>query len=250
MISVVCATRGDKPWLIRKLKESVEAQEDEIEFLVQDQGGLSEARNAGIERAHGEIIAFVDDDARLVPGWSRAVLKAFDGDPYGFVSGITGRVSPDFESEKDRLHYPKSLYWIIGCTAPFDVSPYGHGANMAFRREKIGQNRFDIGRGSLTENRKHILGEDSDFQLRVGLMKFASEVEVLHRVPKSRCTRAYARKYAYAQGRAEMKYRQNRNVPKRPGRTWRIVAERTRPLLRAEVLLWGMVGFLEGKLFG
>jgi glycosyltransferase involved in cell wall biosynthesis len=43
--------------------------------------GLTFARQAGFEASSGELIANVDSDSRLTPGWVERVLAEFDGDP-------------------------------------------------------------------------------------------------------------------------------------------------------------------------
>ena len=43
--------------------------------------GLTFARQAGFAASTGSLIANVDSDCRLTPGWVASVLRAFDGDP-------------------------------------------------------------------------------------------------------------------------------------------------------------------------
>src|SRR5262245_27444264 len=40
--------------------------------------GLSRARNLAIRLARGEILAFIDDDARARPDWLTTIVGAFD----------------------------------------------------------------------------------------------------------------------------------------------------------------------------
>lgn len=51
--------------------------------------GLTRQRNAGLREARGEVVLFLDDDARVRPDVLRRVLAAYD-DPA--VVGVTGRV--------------------------------------------------------------------------------------------------------------------------------------------------------------
>jgi glucosyl-dolichyl phosphate glucuronosyltransferase len=63
-------------------------------WIVCDQVGLSNARNAGIETASGDVIAFVDDDAIVGPEWCKEVISAFDRNPEALAIG--GKVIPEF----------------------------------------------------------------------------------------------------------------------------------------------------------
>src|SRR6185369_12103544 len=53
--------------------------------------GLSGARNAGVAAAVGEVVAFVDDDAIPLPGWSSRLLAAYRDDD---VVAVGGAVEP------------------------------------------------------------------------------------------------------------------------------------------------------------
>ena len=66
-----------------------------IRVLRSDGGpGASIARNAALEHARGEVVAYLDDDNLMAPGWLRAVAKAFDEDP-GLQLAYGARVRED-----------------------------------------------------------------------------------------------------------------------------------------------------------
>ncbi|MBV0923320.1 glycosyltransferase [Halomicroarcula limicola] len=69
------------------------ARPDLVELLVEDEiQGSYAARNAGIERASGEILAFVDADMRVGPAWVDDVAAAMQSAEYvGFDVQIEGR---------------------------------------------------------------------------------------------------------------------------------------------------------------
>ncbi|MGA8745538.1 MAG: glycosyltransferase family 2 protein, partial [Solirubrobacterales bacterium] len=56
-----------------------------------EQQGLSGARNSGLAQSRGEVVAFLDDDARAAPDWLERLARAY-GDPR--VLGAGGAVRP------------------------------------------------------------------------------------------------------------------------------------------------------------
>ncbi|HWP47982.1 MAG TPA: glycosyltransferase [Candidatus Limnocylindrales bacterium] len=109
----------------------------------EDRPGLNWARNRGIAEAQYDIIAYVDDDVRVDPGWLQGVATAF-ADPQ--VSAMTGLVLPaELETPAQHLF---EQYGGMGkgmlprqfqreTLRPQDliaVHAVGVGANMAFRR--------------------------------------------------------------------------------------------------------------------
>jgi hypothetical protein len=101
-ISIVLATRN-RSTLLRRAIESVLAQtytawelivvddastddtpsvianlgDDRIRLVESDGSGAGRARNVGLNEASGPIVAFLDDDNVMAPGWLRAVTVAF-----------------------------------------------------------------------------------------------------------------------------------------------------------------------------
>ena len=79
---VVAAAAPTMPFACRYLRQS---------------GGTAVQRNAGIDRAEGEYIAFVDDDIRLEADFFGRILAVFEGDAARRVGGIVGcRVNQHF----------------------------------------------------------------------------------------------------------------------------------------------------------
>jgi GT2 family glycosyltransferase len=101
--------------------------------------GLSGARNAGVERAAGDIVLFLDDDAAPEAGWLQAHLEAF-AEPT--VIGTAGRVEPNWDGDGPPTWWPHEFDWVIGCSytgLPRLSVPVRNpiGANMGFRRTAI-----------------------------------------------------------------------------------------------------------------
>src|SRR5271165_7139360 len=60
-----------------------------VRYFFEAQQGLSNARNAGIREARGEIIAFMDDDVTVAPNWLHELTSPFQSRE---CAGVGGRV--------------------------------------------------------------------------------------------------------------------------------------------------------------
>jgi O-antigen biosynthesis protein len=107
------------------------AGEYPVRLITTQNRGLSSARNTGLEAATGEIVAYIDDDARPDVHWLQYLVRTLEGDEWAAVGG------PNLAPATDG--------WIADC---IDNSPGGPihvllsdreaehipGCNMAFRR--------------------------------------------------------------------------------------------------------------------
>ncbi|HMA47773.1 MAG TPA: glycosyltransferase family 2 protein, partial [Frankiaceae bacterium] len=94
--------------------------------------GLSGARNTGVRRAGGEVVAFLDDDAVASRAWL-ARLAAPYRDPR--VVGVGGAAVPHFVAGRP-VWLPPEFDWVVGCSyrgQPVRPAPVRNfiGANMS-----------------------------------------------------------------------------------------------------------------------
>ena len=174
-------------------------------------GGLAPARNLGVRHAHGEIIAFLDDDVIALPDWAEETAKSFLVDESAI--GLTGPALPKWQGEPQPW-FPPEFYWIISCTGWFDgqgVRPVRNawGMNMAFKREAFQRCAFDerLGgnRGAADGSKSGLLGEDTLFSLRIRQetgrpIIYNPRVKVLHKVYPYRFERRFVRRRAFWEG--------------------------------------------------
>lgn len=169
--------------------------------------GLSGARNTGVAAASGDIVAFLDDDARADDTW----LEQFR-DHYlrGDVLGVGGAVLPDWAGGRKPAWFPVEFLWVVGCSyrgQPTSLQPVRNliGANMSYRLSALrtaGPFREGIGRVGL----RPMGCEETELGIRV-LNAFPGD-EVLydpaaivwHRVPRSRMGPRYFVQRCYAEG--------------------------------------------------
>ena len=126
--------------------------------------GYATARNAGLGRASGESVFFIDADCIATQDWVENGLKELEDNNAAGVSGLTHYVSKDYRpSVRDRLVYNKKG----------DVYPT---CNIAYKKEaleRVGSfnSRYDVGL------------EDWDMAFRVlrhGKIIFSKKMLVFH----------------------------------------------------------------------
>ena len=143
-----------------------------------EETGLSGARNTGVHHATGEIIAFLDDDARADPDWLGSLVDPYrDADVLG-TGGVARAAWPG-----DRPPwFPREFDWVVGCSyrgLPERQAPIRNpiGANMSFRRHA-----FDVagGFGSQFGRMGNLpLGcEETEFSIR--LREFIPGARIVH----------------------------------------------------------------------
>jgi GT2 family glycosyltransferase len=118
-----------------------------VRYVCEPRPGLDWARNRAIEEAHGEIIAYTDDDVAVDPCWVEALAKVFVENPE--VMAVTGLVVPhELETQPQQLFecyggfgrgFVRRWYRrdpARGNKETFHIGAgrFGTGANMAYRR--------------------------------------------------------------------------------------------------------------------
>jgi glycosyltransferase involved in cell wall biosynthesis len=166
--------------------------------------GASGARNSGVARSQGSVVAFLDDDARATPGWLRGLLGHFT-DPG--VVGVGGRLDPIWATARPRW-FPGEFSWTIGGSyagMPAQTARVRNvwASNMAVRRpafEAVGGFREDFGKvGAVSRP------EDTDLCLRVndGAWLYEPVSAVGHHVPAERARFRYFLVRCFNEGRGK-----------------------------------------------
>ena len=168
--------------------------------------GLSGARNSGIAAAHGDVIAFMDEDATAAPDWLYWLSRYYDDEG---VAGVGGAIEPAWSASRPRW-FPGEFDWVVGCTyrgMPEMPTPVRNliGCNMSLRREvfqRIGGFRSGIGRvGALP-----VGCEETELCIRLKQQSRQSRLfyeprsRVFHHVPASRSSWHYFVSRCYAEG--------------------------------------------------
>ena len=133
--------------------EQWHAKRDGLTYIIEPKPGLSRARNIGIVRSQGSVIAFLDDDAVADPDWAGEVLKTFEEFP-GNVGVVGGPTVPRWSAPRPEwltdklLRYLSIVQWG-GETRELQAGEWLVGCNIAFRRamlDKVGRFSETLGR--------------------------------------------------------------------------------------------------------
>jgi cellulose synthase/poly-beta-1,6-N-acetylglucosamine synthase-like glycosyltransferase len=170
--------------------------------------GASGSRNTGVAASHGQVVAFLDDDAVAHPNCLEVLLQPLT-DPS--VVGVGGRLEPMWQTSWPRW-FPLEFDWAVGCSyrkMPESATIVRNvwSNNMAIRRDA-----FDaIGgfRDGFVKVGTYSHPEDTDLCLRAavyngaGIWIYESDAVARHQVPADRATLGYFFKRCYHEGKGK-----------------------------------------------
>jgi glucosyl-dolichyl phosphate glucuronosyltransferase len=162
--------------------------------------GLSGARNTGIEHAVGDVVAFLDDDARAQPQWLETLLATYDDES---VLGVGGLVLADWNASGRPAWLPEEFLWVVGCSYRGQPEVKAEvrnpiGANMSFRRSAFDQaGLFDASVGRTIASSRPFGCEETEFSIRLrrllpgARILYEPQAVVYHHIDQNRATWRY-----------------------------------------------------------
>jgi glycosyltransferase involved in cell wall biosynthesis len=178
-----------------------------VRMIPEPQPGLVAARNRGRQEARGDLVAYLDDDVRVSPGWLEALA---DHVARWQADVIVGRVLLWWEAAPRPAWYDSRHAWAL---AEFDRgekafaldAPDGIGANFAFTRTSMDR-LGDFAAGFGRDGRRLLAGEDTEYLQRAHLaglrITYCAEATVEHWVKPERLRAGSFWRMGYRQGQA------------------------------------------------
>lgn len=179
-----------------------------MRYFLETQQGLSFARNTGIEKADGDILVFLDDDAFAFPDYLQQMVTFFQQTD---AAGGGGRIYPRFESKRPR--WMSSFLLPLTSTIDLGDEPrlfakrkFPIGANMAVRRTIFQQyGDFNVALGRRGNNMEGAEEKDLFYRLMQGGEKiyYIPDAKVFHFVPDRRLTFSFFKRQSLGLGFSE-----------------------------------------------
>src|SRR5579863_300943 len=172
-------------------------------YVIEPRSGLANARNVGMRKASGRIVAYIDDDARAAPSWAGQLIRAHDvvGDTAGAVGG---RVLPRWSVPPPDWLAPElfgylSVLDLGGGMRDLTAGEYLCGCNLSFDRDAlISIGGFSTSLGRHGSEAALLSNEELDVCNRLLALGrrvvYAPAATVEHVIPAERLTRRWFRR--------------------------------------------------------
>lgn len=181
-----------------------------LRYYLEENQGISYARNRGIAEAKGEFIVFVDDDETIEKDYLSKLKVFLEGNSQVELCGVP--VYPVYEGEKPKWlsHFTLRLitgYYYKGNTVSVlkakDYPGTGHAIIKKDLFDKYGNFNTDLGRKG-----NSLLGaEDKDMFLRLIqnniICYYFPDIAIYHHIPASKLTDDYFHRLTYSIGVSE-----------------------------------------------
>jgi GT2 family glycosyltransferase len=121
-----------------------------VRVVVEPESGLSRARNRGASVSQGDVVAYIDDDARPADQWVTELAAGYTENPQ--AAAVNGSIFPAvIETEAQELFFQYGghskgrsfVSQIIDPSIPgsqsalYPLPPFGAGGNMSVRRDAL-----------------------------------------------------------------------------------------------------------------
>lgn len=182
----------------------------QLRYVFEREQGLSYARNAGIAASRGEVVAFIDDDERIVEEFVGAYIDFFAEHPDAVAAG--GKIVAEYPTGRPKW---MSRYAEQPIANPMDFGrevrrfPSGRipgGGNMALRRrvlDEVGVFNTTLGR----TGKRLIGGEESELFERIAdngyEWYYVPRAVMYHIIPAEKLTAEYFDRLALNTGRSQ-----------------------------------------------
>lgn len=175
-----------------------------------DEPGKSRAVNTAIAASEGQLLAFVDDDVTIDPGWLKAIWSYFRDSDCAAAQGAVDWPPEANENEALRRDLEKFGTIVRVHQSPDAPTQRLTGANMILRRDafdRVGGFNEEIGPGAEGAS------EDTELGHRIlatgATIGYVEDARVTHEIDPTRLTESHFAEHHRRLGRSRFRYKQN-----------------------------------------
>ena len=198
-------------------------------YCIENQQGLSYARNRGIQESQGEVLVYVDDDALVNPEYLQTYADFFRQHPEAMAAG--GPILPQYDGCEEphwMSHYTRQLVTgkldLGSREREFPNGAFPGGGNAAYRKEvfdQVGLFNVELGR----KGNSLIGAEEKDLFDKMtsrGIRFYYLPTAILyHLIPPKKLTDDYFNRLTYSIGVSERYRTRQIGTGKYLGRLWK-----------------------------
>lgn len=213
-----------------------QADNPEVQFryCLETNQGLSYARNCGIRNSQGDVLVYVDDDAKVNKEYLRTYADFFA--QHLEIDAAGGPILPVYETEEPKWmsHYTRQLItgklYLGDSEREFPSGAYPGGGNAAYRKsvfDAVGLFNVELGRKGnslIGAEEKDLFDKMTSRHIRFFYLPTAI---LYHIIPEKKLTQDYFDRLTYSIGVSE-RYR-----------TLQISKKKYRNRLMKEAVKWG-----------
>jgi glucosyl-dolichyl phosphate glucuronosyltransferase len=203
---IIVVDNNSKDATASVVKDFKRAFGDKIQYVFEPEAGMSRARNKGADKAKGEVLLFIDDDALASPHWLQNHCSLYEVFPNLVATG--GRIELLFDSGRPNW-LADELLIVLGHLNYSDEESlmfypdHPFGVNFSVKK-----NHF-IKIGGF-EERVRNYNDEKTFFYKLLLNKcnvgYSPKALVYHRIPTSRLRKVFFIKRGFKQGMANIRF--------------------------------------------
>ena len=214
LFEIIVIDNGPSSESLRIVSDIRKKSRHRVLYAIENNQGLSCARNRGILLSKGKVVAFLDDDEVVNNDWLTQMLSIYHTDAK--IGCVGGKIIPVFPNNEFPLWYSPDIKGFFGGVdngdEPHEIdfqAEYLGGGNISFKRHlfsDLGMFRTDLG----IRGRTFYSGEETELYMKIFKkgykVYYNPKALTYHLIEKERVSQKYLARRAFQNGISDAVY--------------------------------------------